>query len=152
MHKNNLTIWIPFFIFDEKASHSNPGKTRQGMTRHSKATPGEARRGKTRRRPDLKVSPGFEKYCRYAMFYNPSLPRMFFSLDLLSEYGILHGAIGPLYLTFSYSIWIFCRGVSGFATDCPCGDWCRGLTTCPLHVGQPFGNRFLNNSRAVCLT
>ena len=34
------------------------------MTRHGKATPGEARRGKTRRRPDKKVSPGFEKYCR----------------------------------------------------------------------------------------
>ena len=52
------------FIFDEKASHSNPGKTRQGMTRHGKARRGEARRGKTRRRPDKKVSPGFEKYCR----------------------------------------------------------------------------------------
>ena len=23
---------------------------------------------------------------------------------------------------------IFCRGVSGFATDCPCNVWCRGLT------------------------
>ena len=34
------------------------------MTRHGKATPGEARRGKTRRRPDKKVSPGFEKYCK----------------------------------------------------------------------------------------
>ena len=41
---------------------------------------------------------------------------------------------------------IFCRGVSGFATDCPCGVWCRGLTTCLLHVGPPFGNRILNNS------
>ena len=37
-------------------------------------------------------------------------------------------------------IWIFCRGVSGFATDCPCDAWCRGLTTCLLHVGPPFGN------------
>ena len=26
---------------------------------------------------------------------------------------------------------IFYRGVPGFATDCPCGVWCRGLTTCP---------------------
>ena len=33
------------------------------MTRHDKARPGEARRGQTRRRPDKKVSPGFEKYC-----------------------------------------------------------------------------------------
>ena len=84
---------------------------------------------------------------RYLVFYNPSPPRMF-----LSEYRIQHGAIGPLYVTSSYSTWIFCRGVSGFATDCPCNVWCRGLTTCFLHVGPPFGNRFLNTSWAVELT
>ena len=89
---------------------------------------------------------------RYLVFYNPSPPRMFLSLDLLSEYRIQHGTIGPLYVTSSYSTWIFCRGVSGFATDCPCGVWCRGLTTCLLHVGPPFENRFLNNSWAVGLT
>ena len=77
---------------------------------------------------------------------------MFLSLDLLWEYRIHHGANGPLYVTSSYSTWIFCRGVSGFATDCPCGVWCRGLTTCLLHVGPPFGNRILNNSCAVGLT
>ena len=44
------------------------------------------------------------------------------------------------------------RGVSGFATDCPCGVWCRGLTICLLHVGPRFGNRFLNNSWAVGFT
>ena len=71
---------------------------------------------------------------KYLVFYNPSPPRMFLSLDLLSEYRIQHGAIGPLYVTSSYSTWIFCRGVSGFATDCPCDVWCRGLTTCLLHV------------------
>ena len=60
---------------------------------------------------------------------------MFLPLDLLSESRIQHGAIGPLYVTSSYSTWIFCRGVSGFATDCPCGIWCRELTTCLLHVG-----------------
>ena len=89
---------------------------------------------------------------RYLVFYNPSLPRMFLSLDLLSEYRIQHGAIGPLYATSSYSTWIFCRGVSGFATDCPCDVWCLGSTTCLLHVGLPFENRVLNNSWAVCLT
>ena len=78
---------------------------------------------------------------RYLVFYNPSPPRMFLSLDLLWENRIQHGANGPLYVTSSYSTWIFCRGVSGFATDCPCGVWCRGLTTCLLHVGPPFGNR-----------
>ena len=78
--------------------------------------------------------------------------RLIYLLDLLSEYRIQHGAIGPLYVTSSYSTWVFCKGVSGFATDCPCDVWCRGLTTCLLHIGPPFGNRFLNNSWAVGLT
>ena len=89
---------------------------------------------------------------RYLVFYNPSPPRMFLSLDFLSEYRIQYGTNGPLYFTSSYSTWIFCRGVSGSAIDCPCGVWCRGLTTCLLHVGQPFGNRILNSSWAVGLT
>ena len=89
---------------------------------------------------------------RYLVFYNTSPPRMFLSLDLLWEYRIQQGANGPLYVTSCYSTWIFCRGVSGFATDCPCDVWCRGLTTCLLHVGPPFGNRILNNSWAVGLT
>ena len=79
----------------------------------------------------------------------PQLPGCFCLLDLLSEYRVQHGAIGPLYVTSSYSTWIFCWGVAGFATDCPCGVWCRGLTTCILHVGPPFGNRLLNKSWAV---
>ena len=82
-----------------------------------------------------------ERYIQLHPFTPPI--RMFLSLDLLSEYRIQHGAIGPLYVTSSYSIWIFCRRVSGFATDCPCDVWCRVLTTCLLHVGPPFGNRFL---------
>ena len=89
---------------------------------------------------------------KYLVFYNTSPPRMFLSLDLLWEYWIQHGANGPLYVTSSYSTWIFCRGVSGFATDFPCGVWCRGLTTCLLRVGPPFGNRILINSWAVGLT
>ena len=89
---------------------------------------------------------------RYLVFYNPSPPTMFLSLDFLWEYRIQHGANGPLYVTSSYSTWIFCRGVSGFATDFPCGVWCRGLTTRLLHVGPPFRNRLLNNSWAVGLT
>ena len=54
--------------------------------------------------------------------------------------------------TSSYSTSIFCRGVSGFATACPCGVWWCWLTTCLLHVGPPFGNQVLNNSWAVGLT
>ena len=56
--------------------------------------------------------------------------------------------IGPLYVTSSNSTWIFCRGVSGFTTDSHCGVWCRGLTTCLLHVW----NWLFNNSWAVGLT
>ena len=86
------------------------------------------------------------------VFYNTSPLRMFLSLDFLWEYRIQHGANGPLYVTSSYSTWLFCRGVSGFATHCPCGVWCHGLTTCLLHDGPAFGNRILNNSWAVGLT
>ena len=63
--------------------------------------------------------------------------------------------IGPLYVTSTYSTWIFCRGVSGFATDCPCDVWYRGLTTCLLPAcwstfwisifKQKFGCRFWHN-------
>ena len=48
---------------------------------------------------------------RYLVFYNTSAPRMCLSLDLLWEYRIQHGANGRLYVTSSYSTWIFCRGV-----------------------------------------
>ena len=88
---------------------------------------------------------------RYLVFYNPSPPRMFLSLYLLNEYRTQHVAIGPLCVTSSDSTWIFCRGVWGSATDCPCDVCCRGLTTCLLHVGHRFGNRFSSNSWAVGL-
>ena len=72
--------------------------------------------------------------------------------DTSSEYRIQHCAIGPLYVTFIYSTWIFCRGVSGFATDCPSDVWCHGLTTCLLHLGPPFWKSILNTCWAVGLT
>ena len=82
----------------------------------------------------------------------PHLPGCFL-LDLLSEYRIQYGAIGPLYVTSSNSTWIFCRGFQLiFATDCPCVVWCRELTTYHPHVGPPFGNRLLNNSWAIGFT
>ena len=88
---------------------------------------------------------------RHFAFCNPSPSRMFLSLDLLPEYRIQH-TIGLLYVTSIYWTIIFYRGVSGFATDCPCGVWCRGLTTCLLYVGPLFGYLLLNNSWAVGLT
>ena len=64
-------------------------------------------------------------------------------------WGGLRGAVNSLnlaylYLTLKYPLY--------GATDCPCDVWCRGLTTCLLHVGPPFGNRFFNTSWAVGLT
>ena len=89
---------------------------------------------------------------RYFVFCNLSPPKMFLSLDLISEYRIQNGTIGSLYVTSRYSNRIFYRGFSGFATDCPCGVWCRRLTTCLLYIGPLFRNRLLNNSWAVGLT
>ena len=56
-------------------------------------------------------------------------------LDILLEYWIEHITVGLLYVMFTFPSRIFYRGVPGFATDCPCGVWCHGLTTCLLYVG-----------------
>ena len=45
----------------------------------------------------------------------------------------------------------FYRGVPGFTIDCHGGVRCRGLTTCPLHVGPLFGNQVWNDSGFVSL-
>ena len=37
---------------------------------------------------------------------------------------------------------IISRGVSGLATDSPCGVWGRGWTTCHLHDSPLFGSHF----------
>ena len=39
---------------------------------------------------------------------------------------------GLLYVMFTFPTRIVYRGVPDFATDCPCGVWCRGSTTCML--------------------
>ena len=56
----------------------------------------------------------------------------------LFEYCIEHVIIALLYVLFIFSTRIFCRSILGFATDCLCGVWYRGLTTCLLHVGPLF--------------
>ena len=40
---------------------------------------------------------------------------------------------------------IFCRGVSGFVSGCPCCVWGYGLPTCPLFV-DPFFDKFILNN------
>ena len=56
---------------------------------------------------------------------------LFLPLDILLEYWIEHVSFGLLYVMLTFPTRIFYRGVPGFATDCPCGVWCRGLTTRP---------------------
>ena len=68
------------------------------------------------------------------------------------QWFIMWQCSSDIIITPSYSTWIFCRGVSGFATDCPCDVWCRGLTTSLLNFVPPFENRFSNTSWAVGLT
>ena len=84
-------------------------------------------------------------------------PFVFVSNNILTL-GIWHSAIshlpgcfapGPSFIIsdstwchqmshLASQFWIFCRLVSGFATDCPCGVCCRGLTTWLLYVGPHF--------------
>ena len=64
-------------------------------------------------------------------------PWMFLPLDIPSEYRPEHVTFGLLCVIFKFPSRIFCRRVPGLATDCPCGVWCRGLTTCLLYVGPP---------------
>ena len=73
-------------------------------------------------------------------------------LDILLEYWIEYVTFGLLCVMCTFLTRIFYRGVPGFATDCPCGVWCRGLTTCLLYVGPIFGNLFENDSRFVSMT
>ena len=65
---------------------------------------------------------------------------MFLPLYILLEYWIEHVTIGLLYVMLTFPTRMFYRGVPGFATDCPCGVWCRGLATFLLYVGPHFGN------------
>ena len=48
----------------------------------------------------------------------------------------------------AFTIRIFCKGISGFVTGCPCGVWYRGLATCSLYVGPICGKTILN--KLVC--
>ena len=56
------------------------------------------------------------------------------------EYWIEYISFELLSVMFTFPTRIFYRAVPGFATDCPCGVKCRGLTICHLYVDQRFGN------------
>ena len=60
----------------------------------------------------------------------PHLPGCVCPWTFYQNIGFSMVPSNPFYVTFSYSIWIFCRGVSGFATDCPC-DVCNWLSLPP---------------------
>ena len=77
---------------------------------------------------------------KYNWFCKCTTPWVFPPLDILLEYWIEHVSFGLLWVMFTFPTKIFYRGVPGFATNCPCGVWCRGLTTCPLYVGPRFGD------------
>ena len=55
---------------------------------------------------------------------------MFPPLDILLQYWIEHVCFG-LSMSCLHSLHGYSTGGPGFANDCPCGVWCRGLTTCP---------------------
>ena len=67
------------------------------------------------------------------------LPRMFLSTDFafrITEWTCCNGPHLHAILR------IISRGVSGLATDSPCGVWGRGWTTCLLHDSPLFGSHF----------
>ena len=67
------------------------------------------------------------------------LPRMILSTDFafrITDWTCCHGPHLHAILR------IISRGVSGLATDFPCGVWGRGWTTCLLHDSPLFGSHF----------
>ena len=77
--------------------------------------------------------------CLGCCFYFNHLPRMFLSTDFafrITNWTCCHGPHLHAILR------IISRGVSGLATDSPCGVWSRGWTTCLLHDSPLFGSHF----------
>ena len=59
-------------------------------------------------------------------------------------YQIEYVTFGLLYVMLRFSTRKVYRIVPGFATDCPCGVWCRGLTHFPLVCWFTFWKSSLN--------
>ena len=78
-------------------------------------------------------------YVRDAVSIFNHLPMMFSSADFafwITDWTCCHGPHLHAILR------IISRGVSGLATDSPCGVWGRGWTTCLLHDSPLFGSHF----------
>ena len=78
-----------------------------------------------------------------AVYIFNHLPRMFLSTDFafrITDWTCCHGPHLHAILR------IISRGVSGLATDSPCGVWGRGWTTCLLHDSPLFWLTFQNES------
>ena len=105
----------------------------------------------------VKLHPGLV-IARSTQYNMMTPPWMFPPLDIPFEYWIEHVTFRLLCVMFkAYSsvFYMFYMGFPGFATDCPCGIWCRGLTspcgiwcrgliTCLVYVGPHFGFKSMN--------
>ena len=89
---------------------------------------------------------------RLLYFCNHAPLCLFLPLYILFGVGCEHVTFEHLYVVFRFSTRIFYKWVPGFVTDCPCGVWCRGLTTCFLYVDPLFGNLVWNDSGFRSLT
>ena len=65
----------------------------------------------------------------------------------ITDWTIYHGPL--LYHHSHNKIRIISKCVPDLATDCPCGVWCRGWTTCPLYGGTLLELCFKNDCRCV---
>ena len=72
---------------------------------------------------------------KWFWFCECATPLIFPALDILLQYWVEHVTFGLHYVMFTFLTRISYWGVPGFATDCHCGVWCRGITTCLIYDG-----------------
>ena len=86
---------------------------------------------------------------KYFWLCKCATPWMFPTLTLSFNIGL---TFELLYVVFTFRTRLFYRGVPGFTIDCPCGVWCRGLTTCLQYNGSLVGNLVWSDGGFVTLT
>ena len=77
------------------------------------------------------------KQHKYLMVITMPIIMALMTMTTTQKNGLIRA---PNYMVFAFPTRIFCRGVSGFVTSCPCGVWGGGSTTFPLFVGLFFVN------------